>query len=297
MTQQKKRLKRGLDHFISQSSMKITDLVDKPSDAISSDSNKLLQLNLANIQPGKYQPRKFINPETLEELANSIRTHGILQPVVVRPMGHNQYELIAGERRWRAAKQAGLETVPAILKDTDDQKTMALALIENIQRDNLNPIEEAEALQDLIDQYQLTHQQVAEAIGKSRAMVSNLLRLSQLNDKVKQLVIEQKISFGHGKVLLKLTDEQQLSVSEQILKNNLSVRETEKLVDAYGSRTPDNAVKKVSKDPSLIAVERRLVGILQTAVHIQHNHRNDHGKLTIHYRNLQQLEDILKHID
>lgn len=292
---QKKRLKRGLEHLISQSAL-TTDDAAVPAVPTHSSGSELIHLPLLSIQPGKYQPRKEMDLSALEDLASSIRAQGILQPVIVRRISDEQYELIAGERRWRAAKIAGLEEVPAIVKEVDDRRTMAMALIENIQRENLNPIEEAEALHALISDHKLTHQQLAEAIGKSRATVSNLLRLMSLCPDVKQMVSHGDISTGHAKVLLSLNPEEQYKAALQVVEKQLSVRETEQLVELLQQDKKVSPKSRTRKDPDVIALERRLTDMLRVAVKVQHN-TSGKGKLVIHYDNLKELDDILHHIE
>ncbi len=285
---EKKRLKRGLDHFLSQSSLSAehTSILHKPT-------HELSELPITAIQPGKYQARQIMDASTLEELANSIRVHGILQPVVVRRLTANQYELIAGERRWRAATIAGLKQIPAIVKAVDDQHMMVLGLIENIQRENLNPIEEAEALHDLMTKHSLTHQQLAEAIGKSRATISNILRLLGLTPIVKQAVIQGELSLGHAKVLLGLTPELQDKMASQIIEKHLSVRDTERWVKKLQQDSESLSVQdEVSADPMIIALERRLAAGLNMVVKLKHT-ASGQGKLVIHYQDLKELENIL----
>ena len=293
MAQQKKRLKRGLDHLISQSTLAASSVAvaEQPAEA---SGVQLVQLPLTSIQPGKYQPRQDIDDSALQELASSIQTQGVLQPVIVRLIDDQQYELIAGERRWRAAKLAGLTQIPAIIKTVDDRATMAIALIENIQRENLNPIEEAEALQALIADHSLTHQQLADAVGKSRASVSNLLRLTSLCPKVKQLVKLGDLSTGHAKVLLSLDSTAQYQAALQAVDRQLSVRETEHLVNLLQRNSVQR--RKPKKDPDVVALERRLSDLLRVSVNVQHN-TSGKGKLVIHYSNLKELDDILHHIE
>ena len=191
------------------------------------------------VRRGKYQPRVDMHPESLEDLANSIKAQGVVQPIVVKPTGTGSYEIIAGERRWRAAQLAGLQEIPAVVRDVSDQAAMAMALIENIQRENLNPMEEANALQRLIKEFQLTHQEVAEAVGRSRAAVSNLLRLLELNDDVKRLLEQRRLEMGHARALLALKDAAQSAAARTVAEKGLSVRETEALVKRWVQNLPE----------------------------------------------------------
>ena len=249
----------------------------------------LTQLAVDQIQRGKYQPRREIDPETLEELANSIRTQGIIQPLIVRPI-ESGYEIIAGERRWRAAQIAGLTEVPVVIRDIPDETAIAIALIENIQREDLNPIEESMAMQRLIDELGMTHQQVAEAIGKSRASVTNLLRLLALPDDIKSLLETGQLEMGHARSLLGLPDTAQLEAAQIIVNRKLSVRENETLVRRLLSPEPENVNKPV--DPDIVRLQDRLTNQLKLKVAIQCNAKGK-GKLVIHYRNLDELDVLL----
>ena len=226
----KRGLGKGLDALLATSSLaREKQHVASHSQALSADG-ELIDLNINQLKPGVYQPRKDMVPEALEELAASIQSQGIIQPIVVRQVSNDQFEIIAGERRWRAARQAGLKRVPCLNKKVEDRAAIAMALIENIQREDLNVIEEAEALERLQDEFELTHQQVAEVIGKSRTTVSNLLRLNQLNIDVKQLVATKKLEMGHARALLALEDEKQFDIASEVAKKQLTVRQTEALV-------------------------------------------------------------------
>ncbi len=216
----KRGLGKGLDALLSTSSLaREKQHVASQSQAMSSDG-ELTDLAITNLKPGIYQPRKDMSPEALEELAASIQSQGIIQPIVVRPLEFGGYEIIAGERRWRAARQAGLKQVPCLIKRVEDRAAIAMALIENIQREDLNVIEEAQALERLQDEFKLTHQQVADVIGKSRATVSNLLRLNQLDDSVKRLVETRQLEMGHARALLMLEGEQQIEVAARVARSN-----------------------------------------------------------------------------
>ena len=256
---------------------------------------ELNQLPVEKIQRGKYQPRRVMDSTALQELADSIKVQGIIQPIVVRPISEDYYEIIAGERRWRAAQIAGLESVPVVIKDVTDEAAIAMALIENIQREDLNPIEESQALQRLIDEFVMTHQEVAQAVGKSRATVSNLLRLLTLNEDVKALLSEGKIDMGHAKVLLAITGSQQSQLARTVAIRGLTVRETEALVRQ--AQAPYSAKQKTQTkdDPNVKTLETDLAERLGARVNIQHK-TTGKGKLVIQYNSLDELDGILEHI-
>lgn len=248
------------------------------------------------LQRGKYQPRENFDQEALEELANSIRAQGVIQPIVVRPVGkQGRYEIVAGERRWRAAQLVGLQDIPAVVREVDDQATMAMALIENLQRENLNPIEEATALQRLIDEFGLTQQQAADAVGRSRTSVTNLLRLLNLNAEVGLMVERGKIEMGHARALLGLQGKQQLDAAKQVLLLGLSVRETEKLVRKL--LQPKATAKSIAQetDPNVKRLQNELSEKLGASVSLQQGARGK-GKLVIQYNSLDELDGILEHI-
>ena len=248
------------------------------------------------LQRGKYQPRENFDQEALEELASSIRVQGVIQPIVVRPIGkQGRYEIVAGERRWRAAQLAGLQDIPAVVREVDDQATMAMALIENLQRENLNPIEEASALQRLIDEFGLTQQQAADAVGRSRTSVTNLLRLLNLNAEVGLMVERGKIEMGHARALLGLEGKQQVDAAKQVLLLGLSVRETEKLVRKL--LQPKSTEKTVAEeiDPNVKRLQNDLSEKLGATVVVQQGARGK-GKLVIQYNSLDELDGILEHI-
>lgn len=266
----------------------------EPSSATTEVGDRLHMLPITVLQRGKYQPRKDMNPAALDELANSIKAQGILQPIVVRAINKKQYEIIAGERRWRAAQIAGLTEIPALIKEVSDQVTMALALIENIQRENLNPLEEAVAMHRLIEECALTHNQVAETLGKSRTTVSNLLRLISLNSDVKQLLESGDIEFGHAKVLLALNGHKQSQAAKSVVDKELSVRETEVLVKKMQHAAPLKKAKRA--DPDIRDLLQTLSEKLGAKVDIQQSVRGK-GKLLIYYNNLDELDGILAHIE
>lgn len=251
---------------------------------------KLTPLSVDQIQRGKYQPRREMDQDALEELAESIRSQGIIQPLIVRPVG-NRFEIIAGERRWRAAQMAGLSEVPVIIRHIPDEAAVAIALIENIQRENLNPIEEAIAFDRLIKEFAMTHQQVAQAVGKSRTSVTNLLRLLVLPDEVKDMLERKQLEMGHARTLITLPESAQLEVAQLILSRNLSVRETENLVRHLQSPTSNKKVEKFF-DPNIVDLQESLSKQLKLRVAIQCNAKG-RGKLVIHYRSLAELDGIL----
>jgi ParB family chromosome partitioning protein len=270
----------------------------------------MARIPLDLLQRGRYQPRLDMRPETLQELADSIRAQGVVQPIVVRPVAgpvdaesqqggaSRRYEIIAGERRWRAAQIAGLNDIPAVIRDVPDEAAVAMALIENIQREDLNPLEEARALERLIAEFEMTHQQAAEAVGRSRVAVSNLLRLLELNDEVKTLLEERQLEMGHARALLGLpAGRQQVEVARLVAKKGLSVRETEALVrrmnaHAAAVQRPDG---EAQPDPNIRRLQEDLTDKLGARVAIQHGSRGS-GKLVIAYNSLDELDGILSHI-
>jgi len=256
----------------------------------------LLELPVSKLNPGPYQPRNEIKEIDLESLTHSIRAQGVIQPIVVRQIGPSQYEIIAGERRWRAARLAGLATVPVVVKKVSNEKAMAMALIENIQREDLTALEEAEALERLSKEFGLTHIQVAEAVGKSRTAVTNLLRLLTLTDEVKRLLESGVIEAGHAKALLGLKDQQQKQTARIIVEKGLSVREAERLIN----QTTENVVAAPSKkraviDPDVKSLQQALSAKLGATVEINHGAQG-RGRVIIQYNTLEELEGILEHI-
>ncbi|MBE8214796.1 MAG: ParB/RepB/Spo0J family partition protein [Endozoicomonadaceae bacterium] len=244
----------------------------------------------------QYQPRKDINPDALQELAQSIQSHGIMQPIVVRPAGNKKYELIAGERRWRACQLAGLSKIPTVVKAVSAPVAMAMALIENIQRENLNAMEEANALFRLKKEFNLTQQEIAESIGKSRVSVTNLLRLLNLQSDVQRFLEHGDLEMGHARALLGLSAENQLEVANCIIAKNLSVRQTETLVRQWQDRDEKNQkILKNKKDPNIRTLEDRLSSQIGARVEIQVLSR-EKGKLIINYQTLEELDGILQHI-
>ena len=252
------------------------------------------------IQRGKYQPRHDMHQESLQDLADSIKAQGVVQPIVVRPIGtgpdnQTRYEIIAGERRWRAAQLAGLQDIPAVVRDVPDRAAIAMALIENIQRENLNPLEESRALQRLIQEFELTHQEAAEAVGRSRAAVSNLLRLLELTDEVKALVEAGTLEMGHARALLALSGNEQTQAARHVAAKGLSVRETERLVkhQLSSAAKPQPAPRRV--DPDIRRLEQDLSERLGAKVSLEQS-RGGKGKLVISYNSLDELDGILEKI-
>lgn len=281
----KRGLGKSLDALLAYTGLEPQS--DSPADNESNDT--LTQLSIEKIQRGKYQPRREMDPEALDELANSIRTQGIIQPLIVRPIGDG-YEIIAGERRFRAAQIAGLTEVPVVIRHIPDEAAIAIALIENIQRENLNPIEESMAMQRLIDELGMTHQQVAEAIGKSRASVTNLLRLLALPEEIKTMLERGQIEMGHARSLLGLPEASMMEAVALITGKNLSVRETENLVRRL--HEPESPKSPKPADPDIVRLQDRLMNQLKLKVAIQCNAKG-RGKLVIHYRNLDELDVLL----
>jgi ParB family chromosome partitioning protein len=255
----------------------------------------LQQLSVDCIQRGRYQPRQDLREDTLRELAESIRAQGVVQPVVVRPVGEGRYELIAGERRWRAAQLAELREVPAVIREVSDQAAIAMALIENIQREDLNPLEEAAALQRLIAEFNLTHQQAAEAVGRSRAAVSNLLRLLELTEEVQRLVRERKLDMGHARALLPLPPPLQREAARQVLLRGLSARETEDLARRLQQTPSIPAPVAKPLDPNLRLLQEDLSDRLGARVSVRHA-TSGKGCVMIHYNSLDELDGILSRV-
>lgn len=258
------------------------------------NQSELRKLSVDIIQPGKYQPRKNIDPQSIQELADSIRSQGIIQPLVVRSVNQTQYEIIAGERRWRAAQIAGLNEVPVIVRDISDSAAMAMALIENIQREDLNPIDEAMALQRLMNEFAMSHDSVAQVVGKARTTITNMLRLLSLSEEVKNLVQQKQIDMGHARALLALNNSQQGEIAKIVITKNLSVRETEKLI--HKIQEPATLKKQILQDPNITALQRDLSNKLGAAVMIAHRSKGN-GKLVIQYNSLEELEGIIDHIN
>jgi ParB family chromosome partitioning protein len=258
------------------------------------EGNDLLRLPIEFIQAGRYQPRLDMRPEALEDLAASIKAQGLMQPIVVRPIGNKRYEIIAGERRWRASQMAGLDSIPVIVKDVPDEAAIAMALIENIQREDLNPIEEAMALKRLQDEFELTQQEVADAVGKSRTTVTNLIRLMSLNPDVRLSLEHGDLEMGHARSLLALSGEQQSRAAKTVIGKGMSVRQTEALVRRLQKQVPGKTASK-ALDPDIRQLQNSLADKLGAQVQIQHTAKGK-GKLIVKYSSLDQLDGILNHI-
>ncbi|WP_394252408.1 ParB/RepB/Spo0J family partition protein [Vibrio profundi] len=290
----KRGLGKGLDALLATSSLaREKQQVATHSQALSAEG-ELVELSVSSLKPGVYQPRKDMAPEALEELAASIQSQGIIQPIVVRPIAQDQFEIIAGERRWRAARQAGLKQVPCLIKKVQDRAAIAMALIENIQREDLNVIEEAQALERLQNEFELTHQKVAEVIGKSRTTVSNLLRLNQLDESVKTLVVAKQLEMGHARALLALEGAQQAEVAETVAKKQLTVRQTEQLVKKC--LTPQVEQESVPQDAEVIDMSQRLSEIIQGKVSIVRS-ASGKSKITISLDEPHKLEQLIAKLE
>jgi len=295
MSAKKRGLGRGLDALLTSNTANQQKHSQQSTEAaeIAVDKGELQKLPIEQLKPGRYQPRKDMSPEALEDLAASVKAQGIIQPIVVRPVADDQYEIIAGERRWRAAQLAKLDVVPCLIKEVADEAAVAIALIENIQREDLNAMEEATALQRLLDEFQMTHQDVAQAVGKSRTTVTNLLRLNNLETGVKTLLERGDIDLGHAKLLLALQGEQQTDVAQQIVAKDLTVRESEKLVRK--TLEPPKEQEKPQPDPDIERLQTQLAETLGAKVAINHG-RKGKGKVVINYTSLDELDGILSHI-
>lgn len=283
MVAKKRGLGRGLDALLGSEPKRTA----KPA-----PKSRLDEVPIEWIRPGKYQPRQTIDDEPLQELAASIKAQGVMQPIVLRSVGENRYEIIAGERRWRATQLAGLDKIPAVINEVNDEAAVAMSLIENIQREDLNPMEEAMALQRLIEEFDLTHQQVADAVGKSRTAVTNILRLMNLSPEVAQMLAHGDIEMGHARALLSLSFEQQGSVARDIAAQHLNVRQAEALVRKMLSGKP--AKKEAKVDADTRSLENKLSTRLGQKVDIQHSSKGK-GKLVISYNSLDELDGVLRH--
>ena len=297
----KRKLGKGLDVLLSRGSTEtMASLLGKPAPAPPQAAEKdgdLKNIPIDLIQRGKYQPRTDMHEEALEELAASIRAQGVMQPIVVRPISSDKYEIIAGERRWRASQIAGLDSIPAIIKLVGDEATIAMSLIENIQRENLNPIEEAMALKRLQDEFELTQQEVADAVGKSRATVTNLMRLIGLSIDVRRMLEHGDLEMGHARALLSLPDIQQSEAARSVVGKGLSVRQTESLVRRLIAQAgTNNRAGPKMVDPDIKNLEENLAHKLGAKVMIQHTVKGK-GQLVLKYNSLDELEGILSHIN
>lgn len=288
----KRGLGRGLESLLS-------DISKKPqtnnADITTAVSGDLKEIALTAIQAGKFQPRRNFSEESLQELANSIRAQGVIQPIIIRTMAANRYEIIAGERRFRAAKLANLDVIPAIIKELPDEAVIAMALIENIQREDLNPIEEALALQRLIDEFSMTHEQVANAVGKSRTAISNTLRLLGLENEVRELVELNHLQMGHARSLLALKGAQQISTAQTVIAKDLSVRETEDLIRRIQNLTNATHVRKeaVEIEPALYEIQHKIAAKLGVKVLLQSS-ASGRGKIIIKYKNETELKKLVE---
>ena len=294
MATRKTGLGRGLDALLGSSRSGPSPTQATPAELA---GDGLRRIPLDALQPGKYQPRSAIEPRALTELADSIRAQGVIQPIVAREIAPGRYEIIAGERRWRAAREAGLTEVPTVLREVDDRAVIAMALIENIQREDLNPLEEALALSRLIDEFSLTHQAAAEAVGRSRAAVSNLLRLLELPPEIRALLEARQLEMGHARALLTLAPPAAIALARQAAENGWSVREVEHRVQQLGAgKVPatGKAAKAAKARPQadIEALERELSDSLGSRVNVLHG-RGGKGRLVIHYADLETLDGVL----
>ena len=278
-----KGLGRGLDALLGGGTNK------RPAD------EELAQLAVGSLKPGKYQPRTRMDEASLAELAESIKARGVIQPIVVRPTGPEQYEILAGERRWRAARLAGLQQVPAVVRDVPDEAALGIGLIENIQREDLNPLEEANGLKRLIDEFKLTHEQVATAIGRSRAGVTNLLRLLELAPAVQAMVQDGAIDMGHARALLALSRQRQVEVAQRVAEEGLSVRETERLVQDSMRAPPTARTKAPGLDADGRRLQEEIAESLGATVHLKPR-AHGRGSLVIEYASLDQLQGLVKRL-
>jgi ParB family chromosome partitioning protein len=285
-TVKKKGLGRGLTALLGNSDV---EAMIEPQ-----NNDELRHIDVDLIERGPWQPREHFDEEALQELADSIAQQGVVQPIVVRQKSHNRFEIVAGERRWRAAQKAGLSKIPAVIKNFDDQTAAAVSLIENIQRENLNPLEESTALKRLIVEFEMTHQQVADTVARSRATVTNLLRLQDLNPDVKTLLAMRDIEMGHARALLAIDGMEQSSVAKDVARKGLSVRETEALIRKISA--PAKKSKSKQKDPDITRLEQRLTECLGAQVHIRQKAKGK-GSLEIAYTSLDVLDGILKKIE
>ena len=301
----RKGLGRGLDSLISGATgVASADAIRSATEALKIDEQEqkvdgtLKQLPVEFLQRGKYQPRRDMSQEALEELSASIKAQGVMQPIVVRPIGErgdNRYEIIAGERRWRATQLAGLDSIPAVIREVADDTAIAMALIENIQREDLNPVEEAFALKRLQEEFELTQQEVAETVGKSRTAVTNLLRLLNLSEEVKTLLEHGDIEMGHARCLLSLDDVAQRDTARHIVAKGLSVRQAEALVRKMQEEAKAPASVEKSNSPDLTHLEEGLAEHVGVPVSLQHGAKGK-GKLIFKYNNLDELDGILNHL-
>ena len=293
MTEKKRKLNRGLDALLGTELAKTPIASHSQQESIGANNGSLRQLRLEQLQRGKYQPRVDFDETALTELADSIRSQGVMQPIVVRSIGNDRFEIVAGERRWRASQIASLDVIPAIVRDISDETAIAMALIENIQRENLNPLEEARALKRLQTEFALSQQEVATAVGKSRPVIANLLRLLSLEREVSEMLEHGYLDAGHGKVLLALDGGTQIRAARKVVDSRLSVRQTEALVKTLLAPNTDAVAQR--KDPDIDRLERSLSERFGTKVVIEN--KNGRGKLIIQYSDLDVLDGILNRIN
>lgn len=283
MVGKRKGLGRGLDALLGPESPRSAG-TDRAGSALE-------EIPVEWIRPGKYQPRKLMDEAGLQDLAASIRAQGVMQPIVLRSIGEKSFEIIAGERRWRATQLAGLDKIPAVIKDVNDEAAVAMSLIENIQREDLNPMEEALALQRLIEEFELTHQQIADAVGMSRTAVTNFLRLINLSSDVAEMLAHGELEMGHARALLSLSDDKQIKAARQVASKGLSVRQTEALVRRLlTQKSPSQAPRQTDSDT--LRLEQKLSGKLGQPVSIKHS-KKGRGKVVISYSSLDELDGIL----
>lgn len=298
MSAKKRGLGKGLDALLGASSNAKPgaeqSAVVQPAAVQAASGQALKELPVDVIQRGKYQPRRDMEPEALQELANSIKAQGVMQPIVVRPISDKKYEIIAGERRWRATQQAGLDSIPVVIRDVSDEAAIAMALIENIQREDLNPIEEAASLQRLQKEFELTQEEVARAVGKSRSTVANMLRLMTLQSDVMRLVEHGDIEMGHAKALLALSSADQSRAAQTVVGKGLTVRQTEALVRSLQTPAKPGSTSTAS-DPNIKRLQDDLSRKLGSKVQISHT-ASGKGKLVLSYSSLNELDGILSHI-
>jgi len=286
---QKRKLNRGLEALLGSGLLKSSpEVTPAPADAKTPASLAPADLPIEQLQRGAYQPRREFEPSALDTLAQSIKAQGILQPIVARPLQGGGYEILSGERRWRAAQLAGLDRVPVVVKDVPDEAAVAIALIENIQREDLNPVEEGLGLKRLQDEFGLSQEQVAQAVGRSRPAVANLLRLLNLQPEVLGMLERRELEAGHAKVLLALEGGEQIRAARQVSKRGLSVRQTETLVRGWGAKRETSTT-----DPNISRLEQDLSDRFGAKVRIQHQ-QNGRGRLEIHYSSLDELDGVLK---
>jgi ParB family chromosome partitioning protein len=292
----KKKLGKGLDALLSRPTKVTSDSqVAQENVATSTATQRVTEIAVAQIKPSPFQPRRVFAPEALDELTTSIQHHGVLQPIVVRALPQGGFELIAGERRWRAAQQAGLQTIPVVQRDVSDREASAFALIENIQRENLNVVEEALGLARLRSEFELTQQELAEVVGKSRAAIANSLRLLNLGSVARDLLMEGKLDMGHARALLGLAGTEQDLIAQDVAMKQLSVRQTEALVRKLSAVSPKQGQRTSDKDGDTALLERRLSDHLGANVRITQRAQG-RGELVIKYGNLDELDGVLQRL-